>query len=125
MNRLFSFIRKLSFFLCFSLVLATFSTSLVSYSLKGEEHYLKDKIHQNQISLDSIIKDIDSYTIETRNNTTYITIHSSLEEQSNIALLTRLYDSLDINTYPIQLILHYPNNVMWVTINHKGISITK
>ena len=125
MNRLFSLIRKVSFFICFSLILTTFSTLLVSYSLKGKEQYLMAKNNKKQIDISYILEDIENYTINTRNNTTYIALTTSLDEQENIALLTRLYQTIDNDTYPLQVILYSPSSTIWATINLNGISISK
>lgn len=125
MNRLFSLIRKLSFFICFSLILTTFSTLLVSYSLRSKEQYLIAKNDKKQIDISHILEDIENYTINTRNNTTYITLTTSLNEQENIALLTRLYQTIDKDTYPLQVILYSPSSTIWATINLNGISISK
>ena len=124
MKRLFKLIRNISFFIIFSLILTTISITLVSYSLKGKQQYLNQKIDKNQINISSIEEHIDKYSLETRNNTTYLTIYTSLDKDNCIALLTRLYMQYDINTYPLQVTIHYNEDILWASINEKGISIS-
>ena len=81
--------------------------------------------NKKQIDISYILEDIENYTINTRNNTTYIALTTSLDEQENIALLTRLYQTIDNDTYPLQVILYSPSSTIWATINLNGISISK
>ena len=124
MHKILHTIRNISISSFFILVLTIISITLTSYTTKGKPYYIQGKIDKIQIEMSSIVNDIDSYTIDTRNNTTYITIYSSLTKEESLAILTRLYMYLDTNTYPIQIIFHHNDKTFWASINKNGISIS-
>ena len=124
MNKILQIIRNISISFVFTLILAVTSTTLTSYALKGKPYYIQGKIHKNQTDISSIVNDIDSYTMNTRNNTTYITIYSSLTKDEAIAILTRLYMNLDESIYPMQIIFHYKDETFWASITTLGVGIS-
>lgn len=124
MNKILQTIRNISISFVFILILVVTSTTLTSYTLKGKPYYIQGKMYKNQIDISSIVNDIDSYNIDTRNNTTYITIYSSLTKDEAIAILTRLYMNLDEGIYPMQIIFHYKDETFWASITTLGVGVS-
>ena len=124
MHKLLKITNNITFSLLFLLNLTLTSTTLVNYSLKGKSYYIQPKTYKNQINISSITEHIESYSIDTRNNTSYLTITSSLNKDEALALLTGLYVSLNDNTYPLQVIFQYKDGIFFASITTLGISIS-
>jgi hypothetical protein len=124
MHKILNIIKNFSISLFFTLVLAFISIPLTSYTIKGKSFYIQEKEKKNQIDLNSIIDNIDSYTMDTRNNTTYLTIYSSLSKDKAIATLMELYFYLDDNTYPLQVIFHTREDYFFASVTPLGISVS-
>jgi len=127
MNKIYKWTTHIALSLFFCLILLIASTTLVSYSLKGKPLYLKQKKDKIQMNVQELITDyVDTYKIETRNNTTFLYTTTSLNKDEYIALLTNIYVNKPTNTYDIQVIntFTYDNSNMWASITGNGVSIS-
>lgn len=127
MNKIYKFTTHMAISLFFCLILTFTSITLVSYSLKGKPLYLKPKEDKYQLNISTIIEDyVQSYSIETRNNTTYLYTTSSLNKNEYIALLMKIYKQKDDDTFDIQVINTFSKDqtYLWASITPNGISIS-
>ena len=127
MKNIFKSIVNVGYSIIFYCMIFVISTIAVGTSLKGKPQYLKVDKTKTSMDIENYIIDyVDSYTIETRNNTTYVHTTSSLSKEKLIALYTKIYLNKDKNNYNIHLINEstYDNSTIWATITEEGVSIS-
>ena len=127
MNKIYKLTTRIAIFVVFCSFLLIISTTLVSYSLKGKPFYLKQKENKTQLNINHLLDTYtNSYSITTRNNTTYVYTTSNLTKDEYIALLTNIYLKHSCDNFDIQIIntFLYDESPLWATITPNGVSIS-
>ena len=127
MNMIYKLTTKIAISIIFCSFLLIISTALVSYSLKGKPLYLKQKENKTQMNINHLLDTYtNSYSITTRNNTTYVYTTSNLTKDEYIALLTNIYLNHTSANFDIQIIntFLYDDSLLWAAITPNGVSIS-
>ena len=127
MNTIYKLTTRIAIFIIFCSFLFITSTALVSYSLKGKPLYLKQKENKTQSNINHLLDTYtNSYSITTRNNTTYVYTTSNLTKEEYIALLTNIYLNHASSNFDIQIVntFLYDQTHLWATITPNGVGIS-
>lgn len=111
-------------FYCMIFVISTIS---VGISLKGKPQYLSNDKTKTPLNIVNIIEEyVDEYTIENKNNTTYVYTTSKLPKEKLIALYMQIYLNKKEDNYDIQIMNEslLDESITWASITDSGVSIS-